>query len=604
MLVRRVLATSVFAVLAAATAGLADQPSQEIPFRSAVELVRVDFLAFSPDGQIVSDLQPSDVTLKVDGRPREIRSFQFVRLAGPEATLGATLPARQLPPPFGTNALDDSGRTIVIIFETDSIRPNAAQQATKATAEFVTSLSPRDWVGLVTMPYGGIVVEPTKNHDRVLKALPTISGQGSTQMSDSDKACRTRTTLNALADHLMGLRTIEGPKTIVFISSGMLLPRRDAPMTGPPGPCEIKPVHYDEVGKAAGLARAQVYVVKPDDFVIDSAKNAFADPTASRFKSSDDELAGVESLAGVTDGMLLRLTPEDRSAFTRITRESAGYYLVGFEPRDSERNGSYRRVEFSVARAGIKVRVRPNMLIVRADGKSPSLTPQAILRDGKPYRDLPLRTLALVSPQPGDTKLKVVAIVEPLDGSVIESAAFGLIDQRGRLVAQWTANPRELASVPVLSAGLATPGKYRLRAAAIDSTGRRGAADYELTAEPVTADGLALSALALGVMFDRNFVSKLQFINEPTAAGYFEIFGTPPSGTLSMALELATTVDGPAIVRVPGTIVTTAAIDRRRATGVVPVGALKPGDYVVRAVVSLDGRPIGQLTRILRKAAA
>jgi 5-enolpyruvylshikimate-3-phosphate synthase len=50
--------------------------------------------------------------------------------------------------------------------------------------------------------------------------------------------------------------------------------------------------------------------------------------------------------------------------------------------------------------------------------------------------------------------------------------------------------------------------------------------------------------------------------------------------------------------------VNTAAIDRRRATGVVPVGALKPGDYVVRAVVSLDGRPIGQLTRILRKAAA
>jgi VWFA-related protein len=603
MLVRGVLTLWVFGVLAAA--GLAGQSSQETPFRSAVELVRLDFLAFSPDGHIVSDLQPSDVTLKVDGRPREIRSFQYVRLARPDAAPGASLPVRQLPPPFGTNVLDDSGRTVVIIFETDSIRPNVAQQATRAAAEFVTNLTPRDWVGLVTMPYGGIVVEPTTDHDRVLKALPTISGQGSTQITDSDKACRTRNTLNALADHLMGLRTIEGPKTIVFISSGMLLPRRDGPMTGPPGPCEIKSVHYDEVGKAAGLARAQVYVVKPDDFVIDSAKNAFADPTASRFKSSDDELAGVDNLAGVTDGQLLRLIPEDRSAFARIARESAGYYLVGFEPKDPERNGSYRRVEFSVTRAGVKVRARPNVMIARADGKSPALTPQAMLRDGKPYRDLPLRTLALVSPQPGDTKLKVVAIVEPLDQSVvIESAAFGLIDQRGRLVAQWTSNARELASVPVLSAGLAAPGKYRLRAAAIDATGRRGAADYDLTAEPVTADGLALSAMALGVMFDRNFVSKLQFINEPTAAGYFEIFGTPPPGTLSMALELATTVDGPALVRVPGTIVNTAAIDRRRATGVVPVGTLKPGDYVVRAVVSLDGRPIGQLTRILRKAAA
>ena len=83
--------------------------------------------------------------------------------------------------------------------------------------------------------------------------------------------------------------------------------------------------HYDAVGTAAALARANVYVVKPDDFVIDSAKNAFADPTASRFRSSDDELAGIQSLAGVTSGVLLRLTPADRSAFARITRESAGY---------------------------------------------------------------------------------------------------------------------------------------------------------------------------------------------------------------------------------------------------------------------------------------
>jgi hypothetical protein len=43
----------------------------------------------------------------------------------------------------------------------------------------------------------------------------------------------------------------------------------------------------------------------------------------------------------------------------------------------------------------------------------------------------------------------------------LESAAFGLIDQRGRLVAQWTANARELGSLPVTSAGLAL-GRYRL----------------------------------------------------------------------------------------------------------------------------------------------
>jgi VWFA-related protein len=599
----RFLVPGLIALAATAGPGASQAPQTE-PFRAAVDLFWLDFVALSQDGQPVTDLAAGDITLKIDGRPRDIRSFQFVRLGAGSATRAA-VPAKLLPAPFGTNALDDSGRTVVIILETDSIRANVAQQATGAAAEFVAGLSPRDWVGVVTMPYGGILVEPTRDHERVLKTLPTITGQASQQTTDSEKGCRTRSTLNALADHLAGLAHLEGPKTIIFISSGMLLPRRDAPMSGPPGPCEIRSVHYDEVGTAAVLARANVYVVKPDDFVIDSARNAFADPTASRFRSSDDELAGIESLAGVTSGVLLRLTPSDRSAFARITRESAGYYLVGFEPRPNERNGSQHRVEFNVSRAGTRVKALPNVMIVKADGRRPALTPQAMLRDGKSYPDLPLRVVGLSSPNPGDTKLTVVALVEPLDRSVaLDSAAFGLIDQRGRLVAQWTANARELGSLPVTSAGLASPGRYRLRVAAIDATGRRGSADYEVVAEPVTASGLTFSTMVLGVSYERNFVPKLQFVREPTANGSFEILGPPPDGILSVALELAASEDGPALVRVPGTIVATGNADRRRATGVVPIGQLPPGDYVLRAIVGLDGRPIATLIRILRKAAA
>ena len=583
----------------------AGQTPQSLPIRTAVDLVRLDFLALSQAGQPVTDLAAADVTLKIDGRLREIRSFQFVQVDGAGSDQRPRLSAKLLPQPFGTNALDDSGRLVVIIVDTDSIRANVAQQATGAAAEFVSGLSPRDRVGLVTMPYGGILVEPTRDHAQMLKALPTISGQASHQTTDSSKGCRTRDTLNALADHLSGLAHVDGPKTIIFVSSGMLLPRRDAPMTGPPGPCEIRSVHYDQVGTAAGLARANVYVIKPDDFVIDSAKNVFVDPAASRFRSSDEELAGIESLAGVTSGVLLRLTPTDRSAFARIARESAGYYLVGFEPRPNERNGSYHRVEFDVARAGARLRALPNVMIAKGDGKPPALTPQAMLRDGKRYPDLPLRVIGLSSPNPGDTKLAVVGLVEPLDRAVtLESAAFGLIDQRGRLVAQWTANARELGSMPVTSAGLVSPGRYRLRVAAIDTTGRRGSADYEVAAEAVTTNGLTLSTMVLGVTHERTFVPRLQFVSEPTANGSFEIFGPAPAGTLSMALELAATEDGPALVRVPGAVGVTQDAERRRATGVVPIGQLAPGDYVVRAVVSLDGRPVTTLIRILRKAAA
>jgi hypothetical protein len=140
--------------------------------------------------------------------------------------------------------------------------------------------------------------------------------------------------------------------------------------------------------------------------------------------------------------------------------------------------------------------------------------------------------------------------------------------------------------------------------AAIDTTGRRGSADYEVVAEPVTAGGLTFSTMVLGVSYERSFVPKLQFIREPTANGSFEMQGLVPGGTLSVVLELAASEDGPALVRVPGAIVANEKADRRRATGVVPIGQLPPGDYVLRAIVSLDGQPIATLTRILRKATA
>ena len=76
-----------------------------------------------------------------------------------------------------------------------------------------------------------------------------------------------------------------------------------------------------------------------------------------------------------------------------------------------------------------------------------------MLRDGRSYRDLPLRVVAVTSPEPDDVKLRVVAMLEPLDtGVAIGAAAFGLIDQRGRLVAQWTATDSEVKSSPIASA--------------------------------------------------------------------------------------------------------------------------------------------------------
>jgi VWFA-related protein len=578
--------------------------AQEVRLKGGVELVTVDLLAFGRDGRPVADLTGADVSLRVNGRPREIRSFQYIRLASAGASAGAVSPGRELPPPYGSNYPGDGGRTIILVIENESLRAGIARHATNAAALFVDSLSPRDRVALVTMPRGGLQMDLTRDHARVVELIRGISGQGSTRSTESEQGCRTRLTLEALADLLHGLSGVDVPKTIVLISSGMLLPRRDAAATQAPGPCEIRPSHYDDVGSAALAARANFFVIRPDDFVVDSAANAFADPSASRFRSADMEIAGLESLAGVTSGHFLRMTPSDHSAFERIRRESAGYYLLGFEPLASERNDLSHRVDLSSLRDGVQLRARPRVVIPRHVPRQAgtATTPQAMIRDGRAYRELPLRTAAFASASGNDRQLKLVAVAEPLEGTVaLASVAFGLIDMRGRLVAQWTANERELSLTPVMSAGLAQPGDYRLRMAAVDSAGRRGAADFDLPAKLTRARSLELSMLALGVS-RRGFVPRLEFDVEPTAMGYFEIYGTPPPGTLSAALELAAGVEEPALVRVPAALAMLPDSRRRSVTGVVPIADRPPGDYLVRGIVLLDGEPLGSVTTTLRKA--
>jgi hypothetical protein len=576
------------------------------PIRSGIELLTIDFTALDDKGNSVTDLRPEQVSVRLGGVERPVKSLQYVIVAPPTLRSAGSIGAKELTPPFGSNYLGDAGRTIIIVLENESLRPTIARQTIDAVGTFVGGLAPRDRVALLTTPRGGLLADLTRDHAYIRKLLSGVSGQGPQRATDSERACRTRDTLVALTGLLDGLARIDIPKTIVFVSGGIVTPRRDAAANRAPGPCELKAVHYDDVGHAAFAARANFFVVKADDLVIDPAASAVIDPAASRFQSSDEDLAGMESLAGVTSGLLLRVTPSETSAFARVARETAGYYLAAIDPEAGQRNGLSHRIDVSAARPGVTIRVRPRVVVPKSAAKSttPAQTPHAMLRDGRMYRDLPLRASAFVSVEPQEERLRIVGVAESLDRTAaITSAAFGLIDSRGRLVAQWTANERELSRSPVASAGLAPPGTYRLRVAAVDSAGRRGATDYEFDAGLVSGSSLRLSTLVLGVSLG-GFAPRLQFSTEPTAMGFFEVYGNVPDAEkLSVVFELASELDGPAIVRTPGTLTLTRE-SIRRASGVVPIAAVPPGDYIVRGIVILDGTPIGQVHRTLRKSAS
>lgn len=599
-------------VVAAAVA----TPAAQQPRVAPGEPVAIDFFASGRDG-VVFDLRPDEVTLKVDGRVRPVRSLRFISLpAGAPAT--PVGPAAELEPPFGTNDPEAGGRWVTIVVDHESIKPSAEKNAMIAAVKFVNALGPRDHVSYMRLPRGGVEVPFTTNHHLVTEPLRRFIGTAPREQSERDRACRSRELLNDMRNLLEEIAPLTGPKIVAVISSGVLNPRRDAPLNAPPGQCEIRTEDFHNVRMAAAQARAYVWVVQPDHLEVESARNAFLDPTQSRFAAADEDRHGLQSLAGATEGVYFQVVGPEDARLPEVARATAGYYIATFDPEPSERNAATHRVELGVTRDQVRVRARPEVTIPRPPKQTASANAREMLRDDLLYRALPLRAVAYpsagevaetppsgIEPPPGARKVKILAALEPVERGVkIVSAVFGLIDTRGKLVVQWTADSRELATVPVVTAGEASPGPYRLRVAAIDSNGRQGKVEYEFFATLTDAKPLTLSAMALGTSGDGGFAPRLVFGSDQSVVTYFEAYGAPPKpDSISVRLEVATSPDERALVTAVPRVLT-ASPDRRMVIGALPIAALPPSDYVVRAIVSVDGRPVGRLLRTLRKATA
>jgi len=113
---------------------------------------------------------------------------------------------------------------------------------------------------------------------------------------------------------------------------------------------------------------------------------------------------------------------------------------------------------------------------------------------------------------------------------------------------------------------------------------------------------LSLGSLLLGVSRNAGAAAQLEFGAEPSAIASFDIYGGVAGMALSATLDLARDMDGPALVTLP-LVLARADEGRVVATAAVPIGALPPGDYVVRGVVRLEDGTMGRIIRTLRKVA-
>ncbi|MEX2272437.1 MAG: hypothetical protein WD690_13260 [Vicinamibacterales bacterium] len=582
------------AALLLAVASIAPATAQNTPAAANPTTLTVDFTAYGPGGAPVFDLKPEEITVSIGNNERPVRGLELVRLAGPD-------PGGDVPPPFASSvATRPRSRTLLIVLDDDSMRPGREGAFRPAVAQLLESLAPADRVAIVTVPLGGIRLDFTTDHAKAGEVFKSLGGKAPRTESASDFACRARRTLEATASILNNMGGGEGPTTVVFISSSMSGPTRDSTVqTIGPGMCELAPEKFDELAVAAARARAAFVVLQPEDQIIAPGSVGAADIASGRIAGFS---AGLEALAGVTGSELVRLRGGATDVTERILRDSTSYYLARIDTDNSDRGIS--RLEVTTSRPDVTIRSRTRIALTptSADaGRKAAVTPRDMLRQSRGYAEFPMRSTGYVASNAGDSRLRVVAVTEVEPGVKLASAAVGIFETTGKLIAQWTAQPEELTGPAFVAVLLAPPGTYRLRVAATDTNGKAATADEHLNAILETAGPIKMSGLLLGASHEGAFMPRMLFSSEPTAIAQVELTGVPAGERPTGRLEIAKSINGPALASGPVAITPTQDPTRAIVSGALPIGGLAPGDYVVRIVVTPAEGPAGRVVRTLRK---
>jgi hypothetical protein len=556
----------------------------------------VDFVAVDAEGTPVADLQSSEVEIRIGDRVRIVRSLRRVATAPPVASTAQ----RSIAPPYGTNDGVAAGRRFALVVDQESFGAGREYLFRNAVEGLLVQLTPADQTMVAALPFGGVRLPFTADKARIRLAVERVAGQGARSETGSDLACRTRRFLESLEGWLQEQPARPLPLTLVLFTAGLAAPRRDAPMGLMPGMCELVVDQFRHLATAASAARANFYVMQPADVGIASAAPR-ATLGGAGDRGSDNPLEGIEHLAGVTGGARLSLDATGTASLIRVAKESSSYYAAELEPSSREVLGRSQALGIRVARRGVTVRARPE--ITFAEGPRTGATPltvKDVLASTEAFPELRLR-IGGFTVRDADGKLRVGVVVEPVDPAVSLAAAGAiLVAPDGQVPAHWFA--KDASERPLLGAMAAAPGPYRLRVAAIDSAGRPGAAEQEIEAALTTVGPLSLGSLMLSVSRGAATAPVLEFAAEPTAMASFDIYGGAAGLALSAKVEVARQTDAPALATLPVAL-TRADEGRVVASATVPVGALPPGDYVVRGVVRLESGETGRVVRTLRKVA-
>jgi hypothetical protein len=236
----------------------------------------------------------------------------------------------------------------------------------------------------------------------------------------------------------------------------------------------------------------------------------------------------------------------------------------------------------------------------------------SLLRSPAAATELPLRLASYVFQDPESYKEKLLVAVEvdPSSGTGTADLMFGfvLVDADGKAVT--SGRERKIYNVnggePVAYnfALTVAPGNYSLRFAGIDSAGRRGSLEHDLRVWQTAAPTVTVGDLMLGRVDPASRGGALTpvvntRIDNGQVAVYTEVYSgrADALNDVTVMMEVADSEEGPALLRAPAALMARVEGAGCQAVVVIPVGALPPGRYFGRAVVSAGNQVVGKTSR-------
>lgn len=678
---RRVVFSLALAVLPGTLAGQATPPQPApspaapvISFGAQIEQVLVDTVVVDKKGVPVTGLTRDDFVLKEDGDLQSLSSFKAVDLP--------TANPADAPPPKPAVSTNDSAetrtaRSFVIIFDDVHLTPFQARRARPAIVEFLKNgvregdrvtvvaagggawwssrmLAGRDEMMKLVGRLDGRLIPDTapermtdyeamrihtfsdpQVEERVRRRFESRGVAPRTQEDTSSPAgdplvrgraaeiyfqavARNRITLEVLERVIRSMEPVQGRKAVILVSQGFIY---DPNLS-----------EYRNVVQVARRSNVAIYFLDTRGLggLPDFASAEFGEVTDTRdigaaFTETYEASAGSESLASDSGGFSVSNTNDLARGVRRIADESRSYYLLGYVPTNTKRDGRFRKIEVKLKEGrGLTVRARKGYY-APLDGDKPAeprklpydAAIQAALDSPFERQEIPLRMTALVNDETllGKANTVVAADVdvrrldfEQKDGRLLdtlevlmvvahrESGEYFRYDQqiemrllpetRERLARTWYTLLRDF-ELPA--------GGYQAKLVVRDKrSGRIGTVTHDFEVPPLAhwrTSSLLLTDTLQPQPSDAPpgpprpvLVVRREFPAGTTLYGSFEVYGAakdPQTGMprVTAGYEVRKTDGAFMVTKVEATEIRPTSLGRlSRLTGT-PLGEAPPGDY-------------------------